>query len=574
MPCLTRITMKRLHITYISTLILGFLVSFLFVDLAHAETPPIGDVADFAPSSNWYTWFIRNVNETGHGQKFLTAPGTEAIETVAFKLCRLGDLQHPKTLTLCNSATNGWYGGCGDPLAEKEFTAEELNTLIHQDTNCFSNEEGGQDDGINYKWAYFTFDTPVNVSSSQHYFALLNSASIADNESGSKLRTMYNNQNYNGSSSNYPEGQAYYYKGSTRYTHGASTDIFFKVFSANPITIPFEITTPSSSQEVINDTWVTVEGTCPIDGEHRIGFTNDCLGFEEIEYTASCVDNTFTAQFYKSSLSERIIARDIDSVSGDCVDYDDLMDFVTVDGIEFVDGYPEDWYFNFGLYDDYNIQIKSPSFDTALTLPKGSTSKDFTFGFTYPDGTINDLTFNIKQYDSDGTELNSSFHNRTLESMADTSNYTVTLAASTTPYHYVVQLLASSTLKRQYPFGVYVSDLEFVGNPDDEGGYFFPRIVEELRKKIVFNYYFAFHDGFYNMFNGQYSSPAATDLDITFKSVSGDGQYDIDVAIFSASDPRVKAFSSGLRPYIVALLWLGFALYVVFRVTHLFSDNQ
>lgn len=549
-------------------------VSFLFVHAVHAESFE-ADVADFAPSSNWYTWFIRSSNETGHGQKFITAPDTEAIQTVGFKLCRLGNLVHPKTLTLCNSATNGWYGGCSDPLATKEFTAEELNEMIYYDASCNSNLEGGQEDGEFYKWAYFSFDTPVNVSSSQHYFVLLNSASSGDNESGSKLRTMYNNSNYLGSSADYPDGQAYYYKGATRYTTGASTDIFFKVFSADPITIPFEITSPSSSEQVINDTWITVSGTCPYVGENRIGFTDDCLGFEEIEYTASCTeDNTFSAQFYHTSLSDRVIARDIESVSGDCVDYDDLMDFVTVDGIEFVDGYPEDWYFNFGLYDDYNIQIKSPSFDTALTLPKGSTSKDFTFGFTYPDGTIDDLTFNIKQYDSNGTELNPAFHTRTLASMADTSDYTVTLSASTTPYHYVVQLIEDGTLKRQYPFGIYVSDLEFVGNPDDNDGYFFPRIVDELRKKIVFNYYFAFHDGFYNMFNGQYSSPSPTALDITFKSVSGNGQYDIDVKVFSASDPRVKAFASGLRPYIVALLWLGFALYVVFRVTHLFSDNQ
>jgi hypothetical protein len=548
-------------------------VSFLFVPSAHAESF-IGDVADFAPSSNWYTWFIRSGNETGHGQKFITAGDTEAIQTVGFKLCRLGTLAKPKTLTLCNSATNGWYAGCSAPIASKEFTADELNEMINYDADCNANLEGGQNDGTYYKWAYFSFDEPVAVSSNQHYFILLNNASSADNESGSKLRTMYNNENYLGSSADYTSGQAYYYKGATRFTSGASTDIFFKIFSSDPITIPFEITSPSSSQQIVNDTWVTVTGTCPINGDNRIGFTNDCLGFEEIEYTTSCVENTFSAEFYKSSLSERIIARDIESVSGDCVDYDDLMDMVTVDGIEFVDGYPEDWYFNFGLYDDYNIQIKSPKFDTALSLPKGSTSRDFTFSFTYPEGTIDDLTFNIKQYNSSGTELDSAFHTRTLASMTDTSNYTVTLSASTTPYHYVVQLIEDSTLKRQYPFGIYVSDLDFVGNPDDDDGYFFPRIVSELRKKIVFNYYFSFHDGFYNMFNGQYSSPSPTALDITFKSVSGNGQYNLDVKVFSASDPRVKAFASGLRPYIVALLWLGFALYVVFRVTHLFSDNQ
>lgn len=554
---------------------IGIGVSFLFSGYAKADDSPIGDVVEFSPASNWYTWFIRTSNETGHGQKFLTPPGTEAISTVAFKLCRLGDFTKPKTLTLCDSATNGWYGGCQNPIASKQFSAQELNDMINHDANCFANEEGGPNDGLYYHWSYFTFDTPVSVNGNTSYFVLLNSASSAENESGSLLRTMYNNSNYLGSSENYPNGQAYYYKGATRFTTGESTDIFFKIFSSDPIVVPFEITSPVQDEQVINDTWITVTGTCPYVGENRIGFTDDCLGFEEIQYTAACMeDNTFSAQFYHTSLSDRVIARDIDSVSGDCVDYDDLMDFVTVDGIDFVDGYPEDWYFNFGIYQDYNIQIKSPTFDTALTLPKGSTSKDFTFVFIYPDGTLNDLTFNIRQYDSEGNLLNENFHTRTLESMADTSNYTVTMSASTTPYHYVVQLIEDSTLRRQYPFGIYVSDLDFIGNPDDDGGYFFPRIVEELRKKIVFNYYFAFHDGFYSMFNGQYSSPAPTDLDITFKSVSGDGQYNINMQVFSASDPRVKSFTSGIRPYVVALLWLVFALYVVFRITHLFSDNE
>ena len=77
------------------------------------------------------------------------------------------------------------------------------------------------------------------------------------------------------------------------------------------------------------------------------------------------------------------------------------------------------------------------------------------------------------------------------------------------------------------------------------------------------------------MFNGNYSAPANDDLDITFKSVSGDGEYDLDIKIFSASQAQVKKFASGMRPYVVAILWLVFATYVVLRVTHLFSsDNE
>jgi hypothetical protein len=95
-----------------------------------------------------------------------------------------------------------------------------------------------------------------------------------------------------------------------------------------------------------------------------------------------------------------------------------------------------------------------------------------------------------------------------------------------------------------------------------------------LRSKIIFNYYFAFHDGFYDMFNADYTSAGANDLDITFKTMSANGQYNLDMKIFSASDSRVKSFTAGMRPYITAVLWLVFATYVIFRITHLFSDNE
>jgi len=556
-------------------LIITLFTSLLFVQITKAEDSPTGDIVDFGPASNWYTWFIRVVNETGHGQKFLTTANTEAISTVAFKLCRLGNFTKPKTLTLCDSATNGWYAGCSSPLASKVFTAEELNEMINYDASCNAGDEGGTNDGLYYKWAYFTFDTPVSVSGNTNYFVLLNSSASADNEPGSLLRTMYNNSNYLGSSENYPNGQAYYYKGATRYTTGESTDIFFKIFSSDPIVIPFEITSHDNDSPAINDSYITVSGTCPINGENRIGFTNDCLGYENIEYNVDCVDNEFSGQFYHEATNHRLIAREISSVSGDCVDYDDLMDYITLSGLEIIEGYPDDWYFNFDYYDDYDIKIKSPIFDTALTLPSGTTSSLFTFGFIYPtSSTLSNLNFTIKQYNSNGDLLNGSYHSIALDQMANTWNYQVNLMASSTDsIHYVVQLTDDGEMKRQYPFGLFVSDLDFYYNEDDYD-FFFPRLVEMLRTKIVFNYYFAFHDGFYNMFNGTYSAPASDDLDITFKSVSGNGEYDLDIKIFSASDSRVKYFASGVKPYIVAILWLIFAVYVIFRITHLFSDNE
>jgi hypothetical protein len=157
--------------------------------------------------------------------------------------------------------------------------------------------------------------------------------------------------------------------------------------------------------------------------------------------------------------------------------------------------------------------------------------------------------------------------------MANTNNYTVNLSASSTAIHYVVQLLNNGELVRQYPFGVFVSDLDLIINPDDYR-YLFPRLVEKLKDKVVFNYYFAFYDGFYGLFNSNMNDVEADDLDITFKSVSSNGEYNLDVPVFKGSNPAVKSFADGLRPYVVGLLWLGFALYVVVRVNSLFGKEE
>ena len=128
-------------------------------------------------------------------------------------------------------------------------------------------------------------------------------------------------------------------------------------------------------------------------------------------------------------------------------------------------------------------------------------------------------------------------------------------------------------MKRQYPFAIYVSDIDYTYN-STENQYFFPRLVEMLKNKIIFNYYFSFHDGFYSLFNANSVVPNDTALDITFKSVSADKQYNTDIKIFSASDPSVKNFANGLRPYITAFLWLIFALYLILRISYLFSGSN
>jgi hypothetical protein len=337
---------------------------------------------------------------------------------------------------------------------------------------------------------------------------------------------------------------------------------------------PFEITSPEQDEYKIKESWITVEGHCPTDGSNRIALTNDCSNFSNLDYTVDCAGGSFSSDFYYNGSSDWVVAVEADSVAGDCVDYDNLMDVVSINGIEVIEGYPDEWHFNYDYFDDYDIEIVSPVFDMpALTLPLGSTNVDMTFSFVYPHPLSPNLSFNMKQYDENGNLLNSAYHTKALYEMANTNNYTVNLSASSTAIHYVVQLLNNGELVRQYPFGVFVSDLDLIINPDDYR-YLFPRLVEKLKDKVVFNYYFAFYDGFYGLFNSNMNDVEADDLDITFKSVSSNGEYNLDVPVFKGSNPAVKSFADGLRPYVVGLLWLGFALYVVVRVNSLFGKEE
>ena len=352
--------------------------------------------------------------------------------------------------------------------------------------------------------------------------------------------------------------------------HNMSYDLSFDDFVASAPTPPFTIEDPVSDEVVLNDTWIEVSGSCPANGLNKVGLTNDCLGFEEITYDITCVDNSFSAQFYKTE-SDWIIAREVDSVSSDCVDYDDLMDAIVVDGINVIEGYPEEWSFDYDYYDDYDIQINYPIFDTALTLPLNATSTNISYNFIYPDSELDDLVFNIKQYDGTGNLLDGVYHNIDLDLIASTSDYTVNMVASSTAgLHYVVQLINDNSIKRQFPFGIYVSDFEAIINPSDYD-YLFPRLAEELKTKVIFNYFFAFYDNFQELFSAS-STASSTALDVSFKSVSDNGEYDLDVPIFKPSEPIIQTVTQDLRPYIVAFLWVGFAVYLFIRVVQKDDD--
>lgn len=528
-PSLILTTMKKI-ISIVFLLLFAF-----FVKDAKADT-----LSMTVDACGYWSGCNLNGQGTQIGNSFIPSDNNiSAIEVKLYAFSGAGINCGDVSLRLCSDIN------CNNVLATGYV---DSNSLPYQDTypNTFADYRD---------WVKFSFASPASVNIGQTYYFYYNSASCRYQNYCCDLGNPYANGVMIGA-----------------YADPPNRDSAFKLyFEEAPV---FAITSPEQNEMKINDSWITVSGTCVTNGSDQIAFTNVCSDFSNLEYTVDCVNNQFSADFYYNGVSDWVVAVDKNSVAGDCVDYDDLMDVVEVDGIEVIEGYPDDWYFNYDYYDDYDIEIVSPIFDMpALTLPLGSSNVDMTFSFIYPRPLSPNLVFNMKQYDEDGNLLNDAYHTKALYEMADTDNYAVNLTASSSPIHYVVQLLNNGNLVRQYPFGVFVSDLNLIINPD-EYRYLFPRLVEKLKKKVVFNYYFAFYDGFYTLFNtspGQINDDA---LDITFKSVSADGEYNLDIPVFLGSNPAVKSFAGGLRPYITIFLWLIFAVYVLVRVNHLFNNDD
>ena len=417
--------------------------------------------------------------------------------------------------------------------------------------------------GGDYGWYEFHFPETVSVLASTRHHLRLHSGDFSD---GERYWHGYFIADYLGNA-----GYYYYLSDSSR--ANSTSDIAFRTYTGEAEWKQLvTINDPVNGELKIIDSNITVSGTCPTNGANRLALTNDCSDFSGINYNINCVNGSFNTTYFYNGSSDWIAIVEADSTASDCVNYDDYIDVIEIDGFEVIEGYPDEWHFNYDYYDDFDIIINSPVFIDALTLPLGSTDTDISFKFIYPTPLSPNVSFNVKQYDEDGTLLNSSYHTELLINMSDTANYIVNFEATTTPLHYVVQLFNDTELSRQFPFGIYVSDLDLTINPDNYQ-YLFPRLVEKLKQKVVFNYFFAFYDGFYNMFKATTTPESDEALDITFNSVSADGEYNLEIPIFKGSDPIVKEFTDGLRPFIISFLWVGFATYVFVRVTNKFKDE-
>ena len=534
--------MKKYIFTILAIFFLG--INFASAKDYSISVPIPEDTGNWPPPFDLYWGGDTSASLQFIGQEFRTASDQNTIDGIEVYMKVENGCPSSPTYDLALSLFEGHSDEVDILKATAEMSLSDCQEILN----------------TGYVWHDFLFPETVSISPSTYHHFRLYSGDHTDGE-------RFANGHYYG----YRGSAGYYYYSTNEGFVESAYDIAFRTYSGRP-SWTFEITDPLTGTTKIKDTTVQVSGTCITEGSNRIALTNDCSNFSNLNYTIDCVDHAWTSEIYYNGSSDWIVAVDIDSVATDCVNYDLLMDIVDIDGIEVIEGYPDDWYFNYDYYEDFDIIINSPIFVDALTLPLGSTDTDISFKFIYPTPLSPGVTFNVKQYDENGNLLNASYHNETLVNMADTNNYVLNFLASSSPLHYVVQLYNGLELSRQFPFGIYVSDLDLTINPDDYA-YLFPRLVEKLKQKIIFNYFFTFYDGFYNMFRSTTTPESEEALDITFNSVSADGEYDLEIPIFKGSDPTVKQFSDGLRPFIISLLWVGFAVYVFVRVTNKFKDE-
>jgi len=369
--------------------------------------------------------------------------------------------------------------------------------------------------GGDYQWYEFHFPSTVSVLTSTRHHLRLHSGDFSD---GERYWHKYFIADYLGNA-----GYYYYLSDSSR--ANSTSDIAFRTYTGDAEWKQLvTISDPVNGEQKIIDTSFVVTGTCPTNGSNRLALTNDCSDFSSLTYDIDCTSGEFSTSYYYNGSSDWLSIVEVDSTASDCVNYDDYMDVIEIDGFEVIEGYPNEWYFNYDYYDDFDIIVNSPPFIDALTLPLGSTDTDISFKFIYPIPLSPNVSFNVKQYNEDGTLLDSSYHSELLINMSDTTNYIVNFEATSTPLHYVVQLFNDTELSRQFSFGIYVSDLMFIHNPDDYK-FLFPRLVEKLRQKVIFNYFFGFYDSFYNLFSATGTPESPEALDITFLAMSDDKVY-------------------------------------------------
>ena len=111
----------------------------------------------------------------------------------------------------------------------------------------------------------------------------------------------------------------------------------------------------------------------------------------------------------------------------------------------------------------------------------------------------------------------------------------------------------------------------FFPTPPIDFGSIFPRMKSTLEGKFIFHQFFQAYDIL--LANFTHVIPEVVPQ-FPMKFMSGDNKFDIVVPALDFESAPVKYFATHLRPMGDGLLWLGFIIYVFFRILGAFSPND
>ncbi len=111
----------------------------------------------------------------------------------------------------------------------------------------------------------------------------------------------------------------------------------------------------------------------------------------------------------------------------------------------------------------------------------------------------------------------------------------------------------------------------FFPTPPLDFGDIFPRIKNALKDKFIFHQFFYAYDTLLANFTKVVPEVVPQ---FPMKFISGDQQYNLTIPALDFESAPVKYFAQNLRPMGDGLLWLGFIVYIFFRIIGAFSPDD
>lgn len=352
----------------------------------------------------------------------------------------------------------------------------------------------------------------------------------------------------------------------------------FKMTTGENYFASLSITDPVNTEYVQASDTYSITGTCPTVGADRLYLTNHFYTAIPLSYfTIDCQTN-YTWNFVYPVLTGN---HEIWIFDKDYTRIEPQIDIATSTASSVYTGYdPAD--------QQYFLNIISPPDDGSHVFNiQYSDDFPFQFGWQIPDTYLATTTlFTLKSYtDQTYTVVDQLLYNNSIEyfdiNLIGSFVLDQDIVSTTSPKYYEASLWTSvPTLAYSLKFKVVGTSSDTAPapiNPDnrDNGlignalrwafvpnASFFRDYIDDipalLNDKIPFAYFYQVKAIFDDI------SVTTSTLAITYNVDVGG--MNMDLTTFDLGIPAVQTFAQGLRPFLIAILWILFALYLVFRV--------